>query len=269
VGSVVGDEAATAAGGQGGSADAAAAAPGGGGGAADAGGGGGDKTGGIFAPLLPPLQPSLSSAAAAPLLPSIPSSAAIGRGVVASYTPPPGAGSLHTTPEPTAVAAVGAVVDDWKLLLGVERFRVPEVLLQPALAGVDEAGLPELVGWCLSRLAAAERAACVKGGLLLVGGGAGFPGLGPRLEAELMTRLPYGSPMRVVVGGAPGLDGWRGAAHVAGQERVWGRQGGGGEGSKAAGGEAGAPWGGALSRAEYEERGPEYVKEYQGVGTYW
>jgi hypothetical protein len=60
--------------------------------------------------------------------------------------------------------------------LGVERFRVPEVLLQPPLAGLDEAGLPELVESCLGRLSAQERAACIAGGLLLVGGGSGFPG---------------------------------------------------------------------------------------------
>jgi actin-related protein len=78
-------------------------------------------------------------------------------------------------------------------------------------------------------------------------------GLARRLESDLTARLPYGSPMRVVASERPALDPWRGAAHVAGC---------------AFGGGAGGGWGGALTRDEYEERGPEYVKEYAGV-VYW
>jgi hypothetical protein len=79
------------------------------------------------------------------------------------------------------------------------------------------------------------------------------------------VRLPYGSPMRVVAAADPALDAWRGAAHVAGA-RAFGARGSGGGGS---GGGGGGPWGGALTREEYEERGPEYVKAYRGLASYW
>jgi actin-related protein len=58
--------------------------------------------------------------------------------------------------------------------------------------------------------------------------------------------------MRVVVGDDPAWDAWRGAAHVAGALAA-----------------PGGAWGGALTREEYEERGPEYVKAYRGPASYW
>jgi actin-related protein len=66
--------------------------------------------------------------------------------------------------------------------------------------------------------------------------------------------------MRVVVGPDPRLDAWRGAAHVAARPETFGGRG-------AAGG---GDWGGAVTREEYEERGPDWAREeYGGLASYW
>ena len=66
----------------------------------------------------------------------------------------------------------------------VERIRCPELLLQPAaLAGVEQAGLNELILRALSELTPAQRKACQAGGVLLTGGNSIFPGLDVRYEA--------------------------------------------------------------------------------------
>jgi hypothetical protein len=178
---------------------AAAAAAGGGGDAADAaapdaaggGGGLGDRSGGIFAPLLPPLQPHAAAGPAGPWPAG--GVAAATPGASARGTPEPSAAAAARSRSPEAASAAAGAFGggggggnmDAYMLLGVERFRVPEVLLQPPLAGVDEAGLPELVEWCLNRLAPGERAACIAGGLLLLGGSAGFPGApAPHVAAQ-------------------------------------------------------------------------------------
>ena len=65
----------------------------------------------------------------------------------------------------------------------VERIRCPELLLQPAaLAGVEQAGLNELILRALSELTPAQRKACQAGGVLLTGGNSIFPGLDVRYE---------------------------------------------------------------------------------------
>jgi hypothetical protein len=67
--------------------------------------------------------------------------------------------------------------EDYQLHLGVERVRVPELLMQPAaLAGVDQAGLPEVVGLVLRRLPKHVREAVAAGGVVITGGNALFAG---------------------------------------------------------------------------------------------
>jgi actin-related protein 5 len=67
--------------------------------------------------------------------------------------------------------------EDYQLHLGVERVRVPELLMQPAaLAGVDQGGLPEVVGLVLRRLPKHVREAVAAGGVVVTGGNALFAG---------------------------------------------------------------------------------------------
>jgi hypothetical protein len=76
-----------------------------------------------------------------------------------------------------AAPAKQLTAEDYQLLLGVERVRVPELLMQPAaLAGVDQAGLPEVVGLVLRRLPKHVREAVAAGGVVVTGGNALFAG---------------------------------------------------------------------------------------------
>jgi hypothetical protein len=76
-----------------------------------------------------------------------------------------------------AAPAKQLTAEDYQLLLGIERVRVPELLMQPAaLAGVDQAGLPEVVGLVLRRLPRHVREAVAAGGVVVTGGNALFAG---------------------------------------------------------------------------------------------
>lgn len=67
--------------------------------------------------------------------------------------------------------------EDYQLVLGVERVRVPELLYQPAaLAGVDQAGLGEVMGLVFQRLPKHVGDAVAAGGVVLTGGNACFAG---------------------------------------------------------------------------------------------
>lgn len=86
----------------------------------------------------------------------------------------------------------------YQLRLGIERLRVPEILFQPELVGVDQAGLEELLQPIPH--------------VLLTGGCASIPGLTPRIHAILQSLLPPNTSISIVKSEEPSLDAWRGAA---------------------------------------------------------
>eukprot|EP00775_Hariotina_reticulata_P012512 gene12512-12646_t len=158
---------------------------------------------------------------------------------------------------------VPATAEDHQLVLGVERIRVPELLIQPtALAGVDQAGLPEVVAACLRRLPKHISAAVAAGGVILTGGSVLFPGMIARLQSELGSIRPPEHPMPFFMSAEPLLDTWRGAAALAAGHNNSSSAGGG-----VMGGMFGDPFAadsGALTRAAYEEAGPDYLREFRG-----
>ncbi|CAI4210583.1 unnamed protein product [Parascedosporium putredinis] len=126
--------------------------------------------------------------------------------------------------------------------LNVERIRVPEVIFQPSIAGVDQAGLVEIAGDILNqRLAGIPNRDDFLRDIFLTGGNTLFNNFDARLRAELMALLPAGAPLTIRPAKDAVLDAWRGAAQWAGSSS-W----------KAA----------AVSRQEYEEKGSEYFKEH-------
>ncbi|KAF2457718.1 hypothetical protein BDY21DRAFT_285181 [Lineolata rhizophorae] len=130
-----------------------------------------------------------------------------------------------------------------QLHLNVERIRVPEVVFQPAMAGLDQAGLAEVAAGILTeRLAAHPRQPDVCRDVFLTGGNTLFVGFEERLRAELRAVLPVERELRVRRAGSATLDAWRGAATWAG-----------GDGARRA----------FVSRAEFLEKGGEYIKEHE------
>ena len=127
--------------------------------------------------------------------------------------------------------------------LNVERIRVPEVVFQPGIAGVDQAGLVEIIeGIVMSRFSEpADRSALLRD-VFLTGGSTLFRGFEERLAGDLRTVLPEDATIKVRRAADPMLDAWKGAAG-------WWSHSGKAERESA-----------TVSRAEYLEKGSEYVK---------
>ena len=105
-------------------------------------------------------------------------------------------------------------LDENHVYLSVERLRVAELLFQPSLMGIDQAGVPEIVSRVLKSLPP-EVVSQVDETLLLCGGNAAYKGLDARLAAEMCSLRPFGRPMNVITADDFFLDTWKGAAQFA------------------------------------------------------
>ncbi|CAI6006418.1 unnamed protein product [Closterium sp. NIES-65] len=181
----------------------------------------------------------------------------------ASTTAP---GTATSVPGPSVRQPTDA---DYQIRLGVERVRAAEIIFEPSLIGLDRAGLGESLGAAVRRTAEELRsrlvplysrtksasgafavATAVSGMenvppsfLFLTGGSSLLPGMRGRLEAEYRQVLPMGSGIKIVEARDVFWDAWRGAAAMAGDGRRLLRQ--------------------AVSRKEYEERGPDAFRRYK------
>jgi actin-related protein 5 len=127
-----------------------------------------------------------------------------------------------------------------QLHLNVERIRVPEVVFRPSIAGVDQAGIVEIAGDILTqRLAGMPQRDDFLRDIFLTGGNTLFKNFDDRVRDGLRQLLPADSPLTVRRAEDALLDAWKGAAEWAGSQ-AW----------KAA----------KISREEYLEKGPEYIK---------
>lgn len=137
-----------------------------------------------------------------------------------------------------------------QLHINVERIRVPEIYFQPHIAGVDQAGIAEVIQNLLMRNS--DRNFEVGGQLrafieniFLTGGGSLLPKFDERLRAEMTAVLPMGAPLHVYRAKDVQTDAWRGMQKWSISE------------------EAKQSY---VTRQEYEECGPEYLKEH-GLGN--
>ncbi|KAL8729965.1 MAG: hypothetical protein Q9166_004410 [cf. Caloplaca sp. 2 TL-2023] len=126
--------------------------------------------------------------------------------------------------------------------LNVERIRVPEVVFQPSIAGLDQAGIVDIAADIINHgLSKVQDRISVLGDIFLTGGNTMFTGFDERLKRELRAVLPVEAPINLRTARDPVLDAWRGAAHWAGNP----------ESAQA-----------FVSREEYQEKGSEYMKEH-------
>lgn len=107
--------------------------------------------------------------------------------------------------------------EDFQIVLGVERFRCPEILFNPNLVGIDQAGLDEMAGVSMRRLPTRGQSVDerITNSILMTGGSCLFPRMAERLEAGIRMIRPCGTPIWVVRASDPILDAWRGAAAYA------------------------------------------------------
>ncbi|KAI7565199.1 actin-like ATPase domain-containing protein, partial [Hortaea werneckii] len=126
--------------------------------------------------------------------------------------------------------------------LNVERIRVPEVVFQPNIAGVDQAGITEIAEDILNaRLASHPARSALLKDVFITGGYSLFQGFEERLRSELRAVLPTEVELGVRKAKDPVLDAWRGAAKWAATPQ-----------SRQA----------FVTKKEWEEKGGEYIKEH-------
>eukprot|EP01094_Clydonella_sp_ATCC50884_P008476 TRINITY_DN1797_c0_g1_i1.p2 TRINITY_DN1797_c0_g1~~TRINITY_DN1797_c0_g1_i1.p2 ORF type:complete len:748 (-),score=157.91 TRINITY_DN1797_c0_g1_i1:3968-6211(-) len=129
----------------------------------------------------------------------------------------------------------------YQIQLCVERIRVPEIIFQPSIVGVDQMGVMECVQHVLGSFPPDVQVKLAQN-VLLTGGNFLFPGMTERVERELQAIRPCGSPVRVF-GSSSRSDGWRGASRWCG----------------ALGSEVGRYF---FSKKEWHECGSGYLKEH-------
>lgn len=134
-----------------------------------------------------------------------------------------------------------------QLHLNVERFRVPEVLFQPHVAGVDQAGLDELCAHVLKNFDLTTRTTLAKN-VFLTGQHTLYPGLDTRLRSSLQSTQPVDLQVKVIRAKEVRFDAWRGMARWAVECA---------EDFKTT----------SITRAEYDERGSEYFKDHHGFSA--
>lgn len=134
--------------------------------------------------------------------------------------------------------------EECQIILGVERFRCPEILFRPNLIGIDQVGLDEMVGVSLRRLGSKDASLYdrMTSSILLTGGSSLIPGIGERLEAGIRMLRPTGAPIRIVRALDPVLDAWRGASVYA-SNLLFPQQ--------------------TFSKEDYYEKGEYWLREYQ------
>lgn len=139
----------------------------------------------------------------------------------------------------------GAQSEINQIHLNVERIRVPEIVFQPSIAGVDQAGLVEMAGDILTQrlvgIPTINRDDFLRD-IFLTGGNTLFDNFDDRLRKGLTALLPVGSPLKLRRADNAVLDAWKGAAGWVGSS-----------GYKAA----------TVTRAEWLEKGGDYIKVCQ------
>ncbi|KAK9727654.1 Nuclear actin-protein involved in chromatin remodeling [Basidiobolus ranarum] len=138
---------------------------------------------------------------------------------------------------------VDDMAQQYQLHLNVERIRVPEVLFQPTIVGLDQAGLIETINDTLHRFNPDQRSNMVKN-VFLTGGYTLTPNLRSRLQGSMQTILPAGSPFNITCAQDPLLDAWKGAGKWASQSTE--------EFTRV-----------SVTQKEYEEMGGDYIKEHR------
>jgi len=126
--------------------------------------------------------------------------------------------------------------------LNVERIRVPEVIFQPAIAGIDQAGIVEIAENIITqRLMGEVRRDDMLKDVFLTGGYTMFQGFEERIRDELRAVLPAESTLGIRKAKDPILDAWKGASQWASKP----------ESRKS-----------FITKEDYMEKGGEYLKEH-------
>lgn len=129
-----------------------------------------------------------------------------------------------------------------QLHVGVEKLRATEILFQPGMVGIEEAGLAETLAYVLKQYSPEKQNKLVSN-IFLTGGCSAIPGLKERLVREVREIRPFQSEFQVNISKNPSLSAWNGAREFANMPGF----------SKDC----------TISRHDYTEKGGEYLKEHK------
>lgn len=116
------------------------------------------------------------------------------------------------------------------------------------MIGCQEAGLAEVIDFVLKMFTGEEQLKLANN-VFLTGGTSRFPGLRERLDRELLEMRPFKTSHKINVGKSPSMEGWYGAREFANNGKELKKV--------------------LLTRAEYEEKGGEYFKEFFSSNQYF
>ncbi|XP_055933658.1 actin-related protein 5-like [Argiope bruennichi] len=129
----------------------------------------------------------------------------------------------------------------YQLHVGLERIRVPEILFQPTMVGIEQAGLAETIEMVLARYTINDQQKLAEN-VFITGGTAKLPFIKDRIETELLAMRPFQSKFNVHLADDPLLDAWRGARKWASNDDNLKKF--------------------SVTRQEYEEKGGDYLKDH-------
>ncbi|SNX86671.1 related to ARP5 - Actin-related protein [Melanopsichium pennsylvanicum] len=129
-----------------------------------------------------------------------------------------------------------------QLHLNVERIRVPEVLWQPSIAGLDQAGLDEICSHVVHSFDADVRARMLQN-IFCTGRHTGYKGFEQRLYSSIRAVQPSNVVVKVKGANDRRFDAWKGAARWSVQDSQTFQT-------------------TAISKQDYEEKGKEWFREH-------
>ncbi|GIX73756.1 actin-related protein 5 [Caerostris extrusa] len=135
----------------------------------------------------------------------------------------------------------------YQLQLGLERIRIPEVLFQPTMVGIEQAGLAETIEMVLARYVISDQQKLAEN-VFITGGCAKIPYIKERIQAELLAMRPFQSKFNVQLADDPLLDAWKGAKKWALNDDNLKKY--------------------SVTRQEYEEKGGDYLKDHMCSNHY-
>lgn len=135
-----------------------------------------------------------------------------------------------------------------QLHLNIERIRSSEVIFQPSMGGLDQAGLAELSEHLLTKKfgstnrSLSQECIDMANNIFITGGNTKIPNIRERIINEFTGFLPVGTKLNVNYANNVTLDTWRGMSKLAQSDEYQNSY---------------------VTKAEYEEFGPDYIKEHK------
>ena len=101
--------------------------------------------------------------------------------------------------------------EDYQILLEADRIRPPEILFQPSLIGLEQAGLANTLDQVF-KLFPLETAKKLSECIFITGASSLFPNFKERIIEDVRSMRPFGSNYQVDIAVDPAIDAWRGAS---------------------------------------------------------